>query len=310
MTVETVTTINTLDPTLPTANDLPAEAPQHLRNIKSALKTTFPNVDGPVTASDEDLSALGSLRSNAIRGDATALQNIGSSLALPVAGTGIATSSTGYLNAGVIQQQGVPLIPRGIITLWAGPIGQIPNGWHLCDGTAGTPDLRDRFVVGAGAGYTAGDFGGSSGLTITTTSNGGHSHGGSTGAAGGHTHTGFTDAQGLHAHSGNSGSTALTVDQLPPHSHTYGAGSASGGTSTLPGGASGSPQPHQGPTDNTGGGLGHTHPIVSDGQHAHGLNTSTAADHQHAIAVDGTHGHSATFDNRPPYFALCYIMKS
>lgn len=40
------------------------------------------------------------------------------------------------------------MIP-GIIVAWHGPIATIPAGWHLCDGTAGTPDLRDRFIISA-----------------------------------------------------------------------------------------------------------------------------------------------------------------
>ncbi|MBA7635662.1 hypothetical protein ES703_43266 [subsurface metagenome] len=35
----------------------------------------------------------------------------------------------------------------GMIMLWYGPIADIPSGWHHCDGTSGTPDLRDKFVV-------------------------------------------------------------------------------------------------------------------------------------------------------------------
>ena len=40
-------------------------------------------------------------------------------------------------------------VPRGVIVMWSGSIADIPQGWALCDGTNGTPDLRDRFVVGA-----------------------------------------------------------------------------------------------------------------------------------------------------------------
>lgn len=41
------------------------------------------------------------------------------------------------------------LIPTGVIWMWSGTIATIPSGWALCDGSNGTPDLRDRFVVGA-----------------------------------------------------------------------------------------------------------------------------------------------------------------
>ena len=41
------------------------------------------------------------------------------------------------------------LIPTGVIVMWSGAIADIPTGWTLCDGSNGSPDLRDRFVVGA-----------------------------------------------------------------------------------------------------------------------------------------------------------------
>lgn len=41
---------------------------------------------------------------------------------------------------------------KGMIVLWSGSIETIPWGWHLCDGDNGTPDLRSKFVVGAGPG--------------------------------------------------------------------------------------------------------------------------------------------------------------
>jgi len=44
-------------------------------------------------------------------------------------------------------------IPSGGIFLWSGSIGSIPAGYVLCNGSNGTPDLRNRFVVGAGSTY-------------------------------------------------------------------------------------------------------------------------------------------------------------
>lgn len=50
---------------------------------------------------------------------------------------------------------------QGIIALWSGAVVDIPFGWKLCDGNNGTPDLRDRFIVGAASAYAVGDNGGS-----------------------------------------------------------------------------------------------------------------------------------------------------
>lgn len=48
----------------------------------------------------------------------------------------------------------------GIICMWSGAIVDIPDGWVLCDGNNGTPDLRNRFVLGAPDGIDPGDIGG------------------------------------------------------------------------------------------------------------------------------------------------------
>lgn len=74
--------------------------------------------------------------------------------------------STGNLHASSFAGLGVP---TGLIVLWYGSTGSVPTGWHLCDGTEGTRDLRGKFVVGAGTGssYSVGDTGGSSTLTAS-----------------------------------------------------------------------------------------------------------------------------------------------
>ena len=65
--------------------------------------------------------------------------------------------------------------PTGIINLWAGAIVDIPAGWVLCDGNNGTPDLRDRFLVGAGDSFDPDDSGGANTHTHTGTTDG-HNH--------------------------------------------------------------------------------------------------------------------------------------
>lgn len=51
-------------------------------------------------------------------------------------------------------------VPIGTIMFWSGSIVSIPSTYRLCDGTLGTPDLRNRFLVGAGATYSVDDTGG------------------------------------------------------------------------------------------------------------------------------------------------------
>ena len=52
------------------------------------------------------------------------------------------------------------VIPAGLICLWSGAADALPAGWALCNGSNGTPDLRGRFLVGAGGSYAVGDTGG------------------------------------------------------------------------------------------------------------------------------------------------------
>lgn len=63
-----------------------------------------------------------------------------------------------------------------IIVQWSGSISEIPNGWQLCDGTNGSPDLRDRFVLGAGVTYSVGDMGGEKVHQLTVQEMPKHSH--------------------------------------------------------------------------------------------------------------------------------------
>ena len=66
-------------------------------------------------------------------------------------------------------------VPTGLIIMWSGET--VPSGWHLCDGTSGTIDLRDRFVVGAGTGsdYNVGDTGSGTHTIVGAVTISGHS---------------------------------------------------------------------------------------------------------------------------------------
>jgi len=168
-------------------------------------------------------------------------------------------------------------MPSGFIGMWSGSIATIPTGWVLCDGTNSTPNLVDRFIVGAGSTYAVSATGGSANAVVVS-----HSHGGSTSAEGSHSHTfsGNTGGQSTsHTHSmgyymdddnGNNGYLGIT-DGDNVQSSNY----QTGGTSN---------------------------------DHSHGFSgtTSGGSSHSHTISSDGVDG---TGKNLPPYYALAYIMK-
>lgn len=75
-----------------------------------------------------------------------------------------------------------PAVPAGVILLWSGSTGSVPAGWLLCDGTNGTPDLRDRFIIGAGNTYAVNATGGTADAVVVS-----HTHS-ATSVDAGHTH--------------------------------------------------------------------------------------------------------------------------
>lgn len=165
-------------------------------------------------------------------------------------------------------------IPAGGIIMWSGALVNIPTGWFLCNGTNGTPNLQDRFVIGAGGAYAVGATGGSKDATLAA-----HSHtatlSGSTAAAGGHSH-GLSDPG--HSHG-------------LPNDRPYG-GYGAGGTIEL----------HDSPPT-----TGSTSAATT------GITIAAAGDHAHSLTASGSTdstGVSATNANLPPYYAMCFIMKS
>ena len=67
-------------------------------------------------------------------------------------------------------------VPSGVIVMWSGTLASIPSGWALCDGTNGTPNLRDRFILGVPPGENPGATGGASDYTLTVAQLPPHTH--------------------------------------------------------------------------------------------------------------------------------------
>ena len=107
--------------------------------------------------------------------------------------------------------------PLGGIIMWSGAISAIPTGWSLCDGSNGTPDLRNKFVLGATndgsdgtyPGISVSQTGGSANATLVT-----HTHT-ATVTDPGHTHTqtggGTDDDGGSNVPGGNSSGTLTNI---------------------------------------------------------------------------------------------------
>ena len=99
-------------------------------------------------------------------------------------------------------------IPAGGIFLWSGSIGSIPAGYVLCNGSNSTPDLRDRFIVGAGSTYAVNATGGSADAVVVSHSHAvtdpGHVHGGI------YTKVGSQDQAGSNIYSLMAGSSSNT----------------------------------------------------------------------------------------------------
>jgi hypothetical protein len=173
------------------------------------------------------------------------------------------------------------LIPRGMIMLWAGNLDSIPNGWIICNGTNGSPDMRDRFILGAGGANPVYGVGGA----------------------------------GTHNHGGVTGGRAITELQMPYHTHgIYDPGHSHGVNDP------GHRHTYLSPPTNQGlynpGGIG-----FPQGQNfadytsstTTGISIAGSASNIGLYSTGGGQPHNhdvATASNIPPFITLCYIMKT
>ena len=191
------------------------------------------------------------------------------------------------------KEEGAGAVPIGGIIMWSGIA--VPPGWALCDGNNGTPDLKGKFIVGTGGTYTIGNTGGADTVTLSEAQMPRHNH--NIGVDDNtHSHTGSTNNSGSHSHSG---STTTEGN----HSHTM-----YGSSETWPVGHGSRTGPrYQAVNTNTA------------GSHSHSFTTSSSGNHGHTLSINGdTHSHSVSetlkggslaHENRPPYYALAYIIR-
>jgi hypothetical protein len=167
-------------------------------------------------------------------------------------------------------------IPKGVIVMWSGSKDQIPAGWALCDGQNGTPDLRDKFILGGG---------GSMPITGGTQN---HSH-----TVSNHQHginaSDLNHYHGVQGHTHNfAGDTS--IENKPQESISHGSYGAAEGQHF------------------------HTFSGTTDSGTAHNTNNSSEAgfnlNHNHGgTTQSGGSGSTGTGSNIPPYYSLCFIMK-
>lgn len=194
------------------ANKPISTAQQNALNLKLDISvgasTYFPLAGGTISGNAAVTGTLGvtgtfSAVNNATVGGTLGVTGTLTANGLVAAGSmtigGAAAATQAFVAAAILAA-----LPAGVITIWSGSSGAIPAGWLLCDGTNGTPNLRDKFVVGAGSTYAVGATGGSANATLVS-----------------HSHT-ITITDPGHTH------TANVTD--PTHTHNLPGGTSSGGT--------------------------------------------------------------------------------
>ena len=158
------------------------------------------------------------------------------------------TNTTQIATTAFVQLSATAAIPVGGIILWSGSVASIPAGWLLCNGAYSTPNLADRFIIGAGNTYAVNAAGGSTdAITVS------------------HTHTATSTDAG--------------------HTHGF--------TNFLS-------------NDNTGGGKAAFSNFDNQGNASYITDSSTAS----ITTTNASAGVTGVNANMPPYYALCYIIKT
>jgi len=110
-------------------------------------------------------------------------------------------------------------LPAGAIIIWSGSINAIPTGFALCDGQSGRPDLRDKFVLGAGLGYGVDATGGEKEHRLTIDEMPSHSHSYTERVMGGGGNKIFDNADRHYVEERTTGNTggSMPHNNMPPY---------------------------------------------------------------------------------------------
>lgn len=198
-----------------------------------------------------DLGAGGSIQGGEFAGPVRSAAGVTAGEIKVAAGVPKSGTATILTDANVVATlpSGVGLNISGMICLWHGSSGTVPTGYVICDGTNGTPDLRDKFILGAGGALPS--TGGASSVSTSTVN-------GSPAATDSH---------------------VLALTEIPSHSHkvftrTGSINGAGGGTSLYSIGhdTNGGGTDNSGATETSGTGGGHTH-TISGSAHNHTVAT-------------------------------------
>jgi microcystin-dependent protein len=244
MGLEAVTGIWDFNTSWPLPTDKRRQGDDHLRNIKLGTKNTFPNINAPVTATDEILNSI--------------------------------PANLGAIITEILEH----LEPAGFIKMWHLAHGAVPAGWSLCDGSivvgyGATPDMRNRFIVGAGSDYAADTVGGAD---SRTSGNGG-------------------------AHTPAIQGTALTAAQIPAHDHRLytwetGASSDANNFATVN---------SKGIAGNSAGTFAYRASTTEPNKLVE--NTGAAAS-THTHTADAVADHTHSVDVRPRYYVTVFVVKT